>query len=99
MGALRRHAGRIGIAQGCRGIEARVVDRHRRRAALDARQCTQRDLRAVGAWHEKPDQIGRVALAVGRNFENDLVLVALAIDRRDLPLAVAIGERCINGAD
>ena len=80
-------------ADGNGGKLTLVIDHERGEPALDLGHGGERNLGVVGAAHVDAAEVGRITLILGPDFENDAILVALGIERRDLPLGVSIVER------
>ena len=59
----------------------------------------ERHLRAVGAGHVDAGEVGRVALVLRIDLEDDAILVALGVERRDLPLREGVVERVVDVLD
>jgi len=80
-------------ADGNGGKLTLVIDHERGKPALDLGHGGERNLGFVGAADIDAAEIGRVALILGIDFENDAILVTLGVERRDLPLGIRIVER------
>ena len=78
-----------------------MAHRQRRRAALEPRHRRQRHLRAAGGADIDAVQQRRIGLQLRIDLQHHLVLVALGVDRRDLPLRIGIVQRVVDrhGAD
>src|SRR5207342_2915626 len=75
---------------GDRGKLSLVVDHERRKPGLDLGHRIERDLGVVGPADIDAVEIGRVALILRIDLEDDAVLVALGVEGRDLPLRVGV---------
>src|SRR5262249_58197077 len=73
--------------EGDGGELALVIDRERRAIAVEAAERAERHLGAGGRFDvERPERL-RILLKGRRHLEDDVVLVQLGEDRRDLTLA------------
>ena len=68
----------------------------RLQAALDPGHRGERHLHAVRAGDVDAGEIGRVALVLRIDLEDHAILVALGVERRDLPLRERIVERGLD---
>src|SRR4029079_906188 len=98
-GILDRGIGCQVVRDGYRGELTLVIDCERNIAALDARYGRQRNLRGAVARNVDAGEIARVALVLAAHFQNDAVLVAGAVNCRDLPLRKGVVERVVDILD
>ena len=99
IGLLRHHTGRCGVVDGDGGELAGMIDRQGRRPALHPRQRAQGNLHAACTRHEEPRKVAGIALARLRHLQHHLVLIAITIDGRNLPLTECVREHIVDGGD
>ena len=73
-----------------------MVDGERRQAALIVDDSRQRHLCAVGARNEHTVKVGWIVLELRIDFQYDLVLIALGVDGRNLPLRKRVIEGVVD---
>src|SRR5215471_10569619 len=76
-----------------------MKDRQRRQRGFGAYDRRQRDLGIAGAGDKDAIEIARIALEVWIDLDNDLVLVALGVDRADLALCERVVQGGVDVAD